>query len=436
MKRLVFLCAVMCTMFVFTSCNNGEPTTPNGDDITPIEPFTVLVPQAAWPLTDTQLSQASKMNDFAFQLLRQSQKSGESQVLSPLSVDYALAMVALGAEGVTRDAIVKALGYDAKDPQVLHNLMASLMAYLPSVDENVKFNLANAFYLNASRKELSLNPDYKKVLQENYKAACEAVKTDTQEGIDQINGWCSKQTDEFIPKVFDYPLSEANVCLFINAIYFKGDWYAPFNSAKTRERDFKQEDGTNVKVQSMFNETPLSYAESELFQAVRLPYGKTDENGVAMGNPSSFGMTILLPCEGKTTADILSWLTSERFADLSKEMKTSDVVISLPRFETNVKTDLMSAFEQLKLPFNCNDLRGMVLSNGEPRGLSVSDAFQCARIRVDEKGTEAGAVTVINFTDGMPINNRKAFIADHPFVYLLTEEKTGTILFVGTYHGK
>ena len=436
MKRLVFLCAVMCTMFVFTSCNNGEPTTPNGDDITPIEPFTVLVPQANWPLTDTQLSQASKMNDFAFQLLRQSQKSGESLVLSPLSVDYALAMVALGAEGVTRDAIVKALGYDAKDPQALHNLMASLMAYLPSVDENVKINLANAFYLNASRKELSLNPDYKKVLQENYKAACEAVKTDTQEGIDQINGWCSKQTDEFIPKVFDYPLSVDNVCLFINAIYFKGDWYAPFNSANTRERDFKQEDGTNVKVQSMFNETPLSYAESELFQAVRLPYGKTDENGVAMGNPSSFGMTILLPCEGKTTADILSWLTSERFADLSKEMKTSDVVISLPRFETNVKTDLMSAFEQLKLPFNGNDLRGMVLSNGEPRGLSVSDAFQCARIKVDEKGTEAGAVTVVDFTDSsMPIN-RKAFIADHPFVYLLTEEKTGTILFVGTYHGK
>ena len=422
MKRLVFLCAVMCTMFVFTSCNNGEPTTPNGDDITPIEPFTVLVPQAAWPLTDTQLSQASKMNDFAFQFLRQSQKSGESLVLSPLSVDYALAMVALGAEGVTRDAIVKALGYDAKDPQALHNLMASLMAYLPSVDENVKINLANAFYLNASRKELSLNPDYKKVLQENYKAACEAVKTDTQEGIDQINGWCSKQTDEFIPKVFDYPLSKDNVCLFINALYFKGNWFFPFDPDYTHEQNFKCENGENVMVPSMINNTHLAYGESELFQAVRLPFGRTDERGNGIDAPSSFGMTILLPCEGKTTADILS-------------MKTADVVICLPRFETNVKTNLLDAFEQLKLPFNCNDLRGMVLSNGEPRGLSVSDAFQCARIRVDEKGTEAGAVTVINFTDGMPIN-QKVFNADHPFVYLLTEEQTGTILFVGTYHGK
>jgi serpin B len=95
----------------------------------------------------------------------------------------------------------------------------------------------------------------------------------------------------------------------------------------------------------------------------------------------------------------------------------------------------LDAFEQLKLPFNCDDLRGMVLSDGKPRSLNLADAFQCARIRVDEKGTEAGAVTVINFSDSMPIN-RKVFIADHPFVYLLTEEQTGTILFVGTYHGK
>ena len=436
MKRLTILCAMMCTMYVFTSCSNEEPTNPNDNDNTPVEPFTVLVPQANWPLTETQMLQGSRMNDFAFQLFRQLQKPNESLVLSPLSVDYALAMVALGAEGETRDAIVKALGYDVKEPQALHNLMASLMAYLPSVDENVKFNLANAFYLNASRKELSINPDYKKVLQENYKADCEAVGTDTQEGVDQINGWCSKQTDGFIPKVFDYPLSKDNVCLFINALYFKGNWFFPFDPDYTHEQNFKCENGENVMVPSMINNTHLAYGESELFQAVRLPFGRTDERGDGIDAPSSFGMTILLPCEGKTTADILSWLTSEHFADLSKEMKTADVVICLPRFETNVKTNLLDAFEQLKLPFNCNDLRGMVLSNGEPRGLSVSDAFQCARIRVDEKGTEAGAVTVINFTDGMPINNRKAFIADHPFVYLLTEEKTGTILFVGTYHGK
>ena len=435
MKRRTILCAMICTMFAFTSCSNEESADPNGNDNKPVEPFTVLTPQANWPLTETQLLQGNRMNDFAFQLFRQLQKPNESLVLSPLSVDYALSMVALGAEGETRDSIVKALGFDVKEPQALHNLMASLMTYLPSVDENVKFNLANAFYLNASRKELSINPDYKKVLQENYKADCEAVKTDTQEGIDQMNAWCSKQTDGFIPKVFERPLSADNVCLFINALYFKGDWLLPFSPELTRERNFKRENGENVTMQCMNNDTYLDYAESELLQAVRLPYGLTDEWGVAIGHPSSFGMTILLPREGKTTADILSWLTSEHYAGLSKEMKSTDVVIGLPRFETNVSTNLLDAFEQLKLPFNCNDLRGMVLSDGKPRGLSLSDAFQCARIKVDEKGTEAGAVTVIGFATGIH-GNQKEFIADHPFVYLLTEEQTGTILFVGTYHGK
>ena len=203
----------------------------------------------------------------------------------------------------------------------------------------------------------------------------------------------------------------------------------------TEESNFKCENGDNVMVQSMYNETYLAYAESELFQAVRLPYGKTDESGFGIGEPSSFGMTILLPRTGKTTADILSWLTSEHIADLPKEMTASDVVIRLPRFETKVRTNLLDAFEQLKLPFKSGDLRGIVLSNGKPRGLSLADAFQCARIKVDEKGTEAGAVTVMDFSDGIPAN-RKFFIADHPFVYLLTEEKTGTILFVGTYHGE
>ena len=433
MKKLTVMCAIMCTMYVFSSCSNEEPA--NGDDNTPVEPFTVVTPQANWPLTETQLLQGSQMNDFAFQLFRLLQKPNESLVLSPLSVDYALAMVALGAEGETRDSIVKALGFDTKEPQALHNLMASLMAYLPSVDENVKFNLANAFYLNASRKELSINPDYREVLQENYNADCEAVGTDTQEGIDQINAWCSRQTDGFIPEVFNKPLSEDNVCLLINAIYFKGDWFFPFVHDMTEESNFKCENGENVIVQSMYNETYLDYAESELFQAVRLPYGKTDESGFGIGEPSSFGMTILLPRTGKTTADILSWLTSEHIADLSKEMTASDVVIRLPRFETKVRTNLLDAFEQLKLPFKSGDLRGIVLSNGKPRGLSLADAFQCARIKVDEKGTEAGAVTVMDFSDGIPAN-RKFFIADHPFVYLLTEEKTGTILFVGTYHGE
>lgn len=451
MKQLtILLCAALCVTMSFTACGEddevvvpngaqseqGQGGQDNGGDAEPVAPFEMLMPEANWPLTDTQLAQASRMNDFAFRLFRQLQKPDTSLVLSPLSIDYALSMTALGAEGATRDSIVKALGFDVTEPQAMHNLMASLMQYLPSVDENVNINLANAFYLNASRTELSVNPDYQKTLKETYLADCKAVKTDTQEGINYINNWCSRQTNGFIPKVFDEPLPSENVCLLLNAIFFKGDWYIPFSSNDTYDYSFKREDNTSVMVpmMSMARNVHLSYGESELFQAVRLPYGKVDEWGGGE-SLSSFGMTILLPCEGKTTADILSWLTAAHFADFSQQMKTEEVFMSLPRFETTVTTRLMEAFEQLNLPFNEAELRGLVLSNGQPRGLHLSDAFQCARIKVNEKGTEAAAVTVMNYTDGMPINT-KTVVADHPFVYLLTEQQTGTILFVGTYHAE
>ena len=196
-----------------------------------------------------------------------------------------------------------------------------------------------------------------------------------------------------------------------------------------------QENGTSVKVPTMCSNIDAKYLETELFQAVRLPYGKLNEWGYSTTPPSSFGMTILLPCEGKTTADILEWLTAERFAQMEQQMTGADVVMYLPSFETNVTTDLLGAFSRMNLPFNYDELRGLVLSNGKPRGLLLSDAYQSARIKVNEKGTEAAAVTIMDFTDGMPMN-LKTFQADHPFVYLLTEQQTGTILFVGTFHGK
>ena len=189
-----------------------------------------------------------------------------------------------------------------------------------------------------------------------------------------MNGWCSKQTNGFIPKVFQEPLSDDNVCLLINAIYFKGDWYTPFDSNETHDRDFKQENGTSVKVPTMCSNIDAKYLETDLFQAVRLPYGKLNEWGHSTTPPSSFGMTILLPCEGKTTADILEWLTAERFAQMEQQMTEADVVMYLPSFETNVTTDLLGAFNQMNLPFNYNELRGLVLSNGKPRGLLLTKA--------------------------------------------------------------
>ena len=143
-------------------------------------------------------------------------------------------------------------------------------------------------------------------------------------------------------------------------------------------------------------------------------------------------MTILMPREGKTTSDILSWLSAENVAQLITQMKSEYVALAMPRFETNARTDLSASLTQLGLIFKDCDIRGIALKQGKPFGLILSDAFQVTRIAVNEKGTEAAAVTVMMVSGSGPC---KVVTANRPFVYLLTEQQTGTILFVGTYYG-
>ena len=451
MNKLTIFCLLLCaTMtFSFIACGDDEQEVvpaeqPKDEKPAPVEepeqpqgPFELIVPETNWPLTDSQLSQASCVNDFAFRLFRQLQEPGKSLVLSPLSVDYALGMLALGSDGETRDSLASALGFDPKNPSEMHNLFASLMAYLPSVDENVQLNLANALYLNAADPELGVNPDYQKVLKESYQADCDTVDVTSQEGINYMNAWCSKQTNDFIPQVFNGPLPETTVATLINALYFKGKWVHPFKSDYNPMEAFTREDGTKTRVPMMYFpyvEERLSYLETDSFQAIRLLYGEpmTADHPVDE-DKQYFGMTVLLPRSGKTTSDILSWLSAEHVAELSIRMKRERVCVHFPRFETKVKTDLKQSLHQLGLKFNECDIRGIALKKGEPLGLILSDAFQMARISVNTEGTEAGAVTVLDVTGSGICPNY--FIANRPFVYLLTEQQTGTILFVGTYHG-
>ena len=448
MNKLTIFCLLLCaTMtFSFIACGDDEQEVvpaeqPKDEKPAPVEepeqpqgPFELIVPETNWPLTDSQLSQASCVNDFAFRLFRQLQEPGKSLVLSPLSVDYALGMLALGSDGETRDSLASALGFDPKNPSEMHNLFASLMAYLPSVDENVQLNLANALYLNAADPELGVNPDYQKVLKESYQADCDTVDVTSQEGVDYMNAWCSKQTNNFIPQVFKEPLPEITVATLINALYFKGEWLSPFSSDCTAEADFTREDGTKVRIPMMHqaNIGIFPYTETDIFKAVRLYYGVKPSTFDPFEDKMHYGMTILMPREGKTTSDILSWLSAENVAQLITQMKSEYVALAMPRFETNARTDLSASLTQLGLIFKDCDIRGIALKQGKPFGLILSDAFQVTRIAVNEKGTEAAAVTVMMVSGSGPC---KVVTANRPFVYLLTEQQTGTILFVGTYYG-
>lgn len=375
------------------------------------------------------MQQSDRLNDFSLRLFRCLQEEGKSLVFSPLSLCYAMGMTGLGCDGVALKELNEALGLPENDETTLHNLLASLIANLPQLDDKVSLNLANAYYMNQMRSDVQINPDFRLALQNGYMAGCEILDFSKQASLDYINQWCSDQTKGFIPKVFER-LDTSDISILINALYFMGDWTVPFSSNLTHEGTFTHENGKVEKLPMMIHGEAMyfKYAEDKLMQAVRLPYAG-----------GKFGMTILLPCEGKTTDDILQTLSAEELTKLAKNMKGTNVQMTMPKFETKSTTNLVEPLKQMGLPSWFSDLcllRGLMQNlDGTPHGMYISNAFQVSRIRVNEKGTEAAAVTVMEYTD-KAVLNQIFFTADHPFVYLITEETTGTILFIGTYHGE
>ena len=438
-----------------TACSSKDDnTTPAEPDppATPATPFAVRVPQANWPLTADQQAMQLRLNDFAFRLFRETAQTGNddtensqkatSIVLSPLSVGYALGMAALACDGKPLADFNQMMGLEANDSATVHDLFASLMAHLPEMDASVAIHLANAFYYNANRTDIQLNQAYRQALITAYGADCEAMPFTDDATLDHINDWCNRQTNGFIPKVLEKKdmMNPNLVSYLLNAIYFKGKWASQFESELTREEDFTCEDGTKVKVPMMClpEASHFTYAEDSICQAVRLPYHDWESHVERKGE---FGMTVLLPQKGKTIDDILSVLSAHWLKNLETRMLESgysQVMVQLPRFETKVQISLTPPMRQLGLAswLDGDNILGMVQElNGSPHGVHVSKAFQVARIKVNESGTEAGAVTVMAFTDKAMLEDPIFFRADHPFVYLLTEKSTGSILFVGTYVG-
>lgn len=438
MKTKAFL--LFLTGIVLTACTSNEPVSISTESpvATTSETkataaadgkFETYTPQATWPLSETQKTQMMMVNDFSLRMFHQMRTEGRSNIFSPLSLAYAMSMTGLGCNGIALQQLNEALGLPADDTTTLHDLMASLMLGLPLADDEVGINLANAFYMNSLRADVQINPDFRQALLGSYKADCQSLDFSQQSTVDYMNEWCKEQTNGFIPKVFDNLNSEL-VSILMNAIYFRGDWTVPFVTDYTHNSTFTNEDGTTSTVPMMTQGLAgdFRYAEDDLMQAVRLPYAK-----------GQYGMTLLLPREGKTTGEILDMLSGERLATLEGEMKYTPVNVEIPRFETNQTTQLVQPMRQMGLSswFDGGNITGMVQNpDGTPHGVFIANAFQVARIKVNEKGTEAAAVTVFEFADGMGPDNPKSFLADHPFVYLITERSSGAVLFVGTYHGE
>ena len=426
MKRTCIIClAVGITMLL--SCSISEAVK---------DPITIQSPVPTEQITKVTLDETQKGyvdagNRMAFRFLGE-MFDNENLVCSPLSLQYALAMTANGASGQTRQEIIDFLGYGEEDIDALNEYSKTLLEQLPAVDLDVTLKVTDALLVN---DKFPLLPSFKETVENNYYAAVDNLDfSDPEQVAARINEWTSRNTDGFIDNILSASeISEDAVAYIMNALYFKAKWaggeYDPmFESNATKPDDFHLSDGSTIKVDMMRNMRWHQYAEMDGYKVLAIPYAGY-----------KYYMYILLPDENDINGLIEKLKTTSWSDILSKMKKDAEVYIRIPKFEIENKYNLNDALQALGVtrPFQSGMAEfDMMFQPKQPKYYYwIEKVIQKARIKVSEKGTEAGAVTIVEM-DGAaeaPGDEPKKvyFYADHPFAFVIGEKTSGTILFEG-----
>lgn len=376
-------------------------------------------------LTKSQTELVSAGNALASDLMKIiASNESKSFIFSPLSVEYALAMVNNGAAGETENQIRSVIGFGDKGVRDVNEFYKYLTESLLAVDNTVAMNIANAQVFNTSISGKSKYKDsYKKALTTYYDALFEGYdfETDNSKALSAINTWASRQTAGMIDPLLD-ELSPKTATLLMNAIYFKGSWADKFMAENTRKEAFTKTDGKTAKVDMMNQSSEVAYIKMKGFKSISKPYG----NG-------AFRMTFILPDEGKTVAEIAKNLDRNTWETLIGIGGSNEVLIKIPKFETSFMIELNDILKSLGMTDAFDSDKADFSNMSEELKLYISRVFQKARIKVEEKGTEAAAVTVIDMKTSSvgPLT----FYATRPFLYAISEISTGAILFMGQYNG-
>ena len=378
-------------------------------------------------LTRAELQLVNSNNDFAFNLFRHSSDPMKDQIVSPISITYALGMLNNGAAGETLAQINKTLGFGDAGADGINTFCQKMLTEAPNLDKLTKVMIANTIFMN---KDYILNADFVKKANNYYQAQPETRDFNDGMTLDVINHWASDHTDKMVEKVLSPDeFSPQAVSYLLNAIYFKGNWTHKFEAGETRMEVFNHAgtDKNQIEVPMMHQKEHFQYTENDLCQAVALPYG----NG-------AFRITLLLPREGKKVSDVLSTLTAENWKNNYRNMQTANVDLKLPRFESNTSLNLVDIMSSLGMP-NAFDPWKAEFPDFCNVPTYISLMKQVARIKLNETGTEAAAVTVIEMefasSGSIPEIRNVVFHANRPFLYVINEVTTGTIFFIGQYMG-
>ena len=441
-KKFFLLSAIMLSGVILSSllsCSSSEEI----EQLDPKQVVNMLSESQPIELTPEQRVFANDNNGFTLNFLKtvnNADKSGKSFIYSPLSITYVLGMVNDAATGQTEQELEQVMGFHQGGIKAVNDYCKKLIDGLPKVDDKVTLNIANALFVNKNRG--TLQQQYQQDMKQYYDATAENLDFKLPSTLKTINDWASDHTNGMIPTILD-KIDEQVVTYLLNAIYFKADWASKFEAKNTKEEKFTATNGT-IKLPLMHQNVLIQYLKNEDYSAIEIPYG----NGL-------WKMTVMLPEEGKTTDDVINRLSALGLeghgfcGTMGDTYRPYEVDLKLPRFETSSDTDklglkdgLITLLQEMGIHWVFDSEFSEVPNMCEKENMYISMMRQKAKIKVNEEGSEAAAVTVAgaNYTLSItpePVEYPKAtFHANRPFVYAISEASSGVIVFVGKFSGE
>jgi serine protease inhibitor len=360
---------------------------------------------------------ASGTNEFAFDFFKNLQQveSPEGNLfVSPLSLHIALGMLLNGAENETAAEILKTLKMEGVTTADLNAAYKTLVYDMPVADAKVNLGLANSVWY---RNNFQVETDFTNVLRQSFDAEITGLEFNDAAKA-RINQWASDKTNGKIKKVLDQ-INPDDVMFLLNALYFKGDWTTKFDAKNTVDHPFRLSNGTEKNVKMMFSKSDFALSGTEKYTAVKLPYGN-----------KQFEMTLLVPQGQHSISDIMNSFTAAEWSKIKTDTAKTAISLGLPRFTLEYSKKLDETLKHMGINKVFTD--SAELGRISKTGTRVSFVKQDTYLGIDEKGTEAAAVTTIGITltSAGPQQPRQ-IICDRPFGMIISEKTSNTILFMG-----
>jgi len=328
-------------------------------------------------------------------------------------------MTYIGSRKNTEKQISNVLNFNIPQEN-LHQAYSKLLKYLKS-NKGYELNIANALWL---QKDYQFLPEFLNIINKNYKGGLNLVdfKNEPEVVRNKINNWIYKETKSKINNILNQgDITEITRLVLANAIYFKGKWKYEFDEDDTKERDFFLINGKTIKVNMMFKAKIFKYFENNKLQLLDLPY-----------NDEKASMIIVLPKNNSNFNEVENLIDEKNLENWINNSNFEHVMVYIPRFKFSLKLELNTILSNMGIKDAFDEFKADFSGINGNNDLRIDKVIHKGFVEVNEKGTEATAATVIVMGLKSAIEPEyKLFLANHPFIFIIRDNITGCILFIG-----